>query len=182
MSFQTYLDTVKAQTGKTVADFRTLAAEQGLSRHGEVVAWLKQEFGLGHGHATAVAGALLKADHFRTPKDSKVEAIFSGKKAVWRGVYDTLRATVDGFGNDLDIAPTDSYVSLRRGGRKFAIVQPGAAFLDLGIKRKGAEPTERFEAAGSWNSMVTHRVRITGAAQVDAEVLDWLRAAYEGAS
>ena len=55
MSFQAYLDTVKEQTGKTVADFKMLAAEKGLSKHGEVVAWLRQDFGLGHGHATAVA-------------------------------------------------------------------------------------------------------------------------------
>ena len=37
MSFQAYLDTVKEQTSKTVADFRTLADQKGLSKHGEVV-------------------------------------------------------------------------------------------------------------------------------------------------
>lgn len=181
MSFQAYLDTVKEQTGKTVADFKMLAAEKGLSKHSEVVAWLRQDFGLGHGHATAVAAALLKADHFKTPKDDRAEALFSGKKAVWKDTYAALLGTVNGFGDDVDIAPTDSYVSLLRGQSKFAIVQPGAAFIDLGIKRKGVEPTERFKAAGTWNSMVTHRLRITDAAQIDAEVLDWLRAAYQTA-
>jgi Domain of unknown function (DUF4287)/Domain of unknown function (DUF5655) len=181
MSFQAYLETVKEQTGKTVADFKTLAAEKGLSKHGEVVAWLKQDFGLGHGHATAVAAALLNANHFNTPKDDKMEAVFSGKKAVWKDTYAALLETVNGFGDDVDIAPTDSYVSLLRGQRKFAIVQPGVAFLDLGIKRKSVEPTERFKAAGTWNSMVTHRLRITDAAQIDAEVLDWLRRAYQTA-
>lgn len=181
MSFQAYLDTVKEQTGKTVADFRALAAKRGLTKHGEIVAWLKQEFGLGYGHATAVAAALLRADPFKSPKGEKVEAIFSGRRAIWRGLYDTLWTTVGQLGDDLDIAPTDSYVSLRRSGRKFAIVQPGAAFLDLGIKRRGVEPTERFQVAGSWNSMVTHRVRLTDAAQIDTEVLDWLRAAYQNA-
>jgi len=111
-----------------------------------------------------------------------VDAIFSGKKAVWKDTYEKLLAAVQDFGDDVDIAPTDTYVSVLRGRSKVAIVQPGAAFLDLGIKRRGADATERFEAAGTWNSMVTHRVRITDAAQIDAEVMDWLRAAYEGAN
>jgi hypothetical protein len=41
--------------------------------------------------------------------------------------------------------------------------------MDVGIKLKGEEPTERLTRAGSWNSMVTHRVRIADAAQLDAD-------------
>jgi hypothetical protein len=183
MSFQAYLDTVKAQTGKTVADFRILAAEKGLSKHGEIVKWLKVDFALGHGHATAITAALLKPEVQKTPQDDRVNAIFSGKKALWRDTYEALLKAVNGFGDDVKIAPTDTYVSLLREPKrgKIAIVQPGATFLDLGIKRKGVEATPRFGAAGSWNSMVTHRVRITDASQIDAEVLDWLEQAYQNA-
>jgi len=39
----------------------------------------------------------------------------------------------------------------------------------------------RVEPSGSWNSMVTHRVRVTDPAQVDAELIGWLRAAYDAA-
>lgn len=183
MSFQAYLDTVKEQTGKTVADFRTLADEQGLNQHGEVVRWLKDDFALGHGHATAVAAALLKAGHATTPPDTKIGAVFSGKKAVWRPIYDALWSALQGFGDDVGTAPTDTYVSFIRGPKrgKIAIVQPGAGHLDIGIKRKGVKATGRFEAAGAWNSMVTHRVRIVDASQIDTELMEWLRAAYESA-
>ena len=104
MSFQAYLDTVKEQTGKTVADFRTLADQKGLSKHGEVVRWLKDDFALGHGHATAVAAALLKAGHATTPPDAKIGAVFSGKKVVWRPIYDVLWSAVQGFGDDVGTA------------------------------------------------------------------------------
>lgn len=181
MSFQAYLDSVQKQTGKTVTDFRAESGEKGLTKHGEIVTWLKTEYNLGHGHANAVAAALLKAGHVTAPQDERVNRVFSGKKAVWKDTYEKLLEAVRGFGDDVDIAPTDTYVSVLRGRGKVVIVQPGAAFLDLGIKRRGAEPTERFEAAGTWNSMVTHRVRITDAAQIDAEVMEWLRAAYEAA-
>ena len=68
MSFQAYLDTIKAKTGKSPDDFRTLAKEKGFIDAGtiapgvkatEITDWLKSEFALGHGHAMAIY-ALLK--------------------------------------------------------------------------------------------------------------------------
>ncbi len=58
MSFQAYIDNIKAKTGKTPGDFRDLLAEQGLlnpdMKTGELVAWLKENFELGHGHSMAI--------------------------------------------------------------------------------------------------------------------------------
>ncbi|HET9430792.1 MAG TPA: DUF5655 domain-containing protein, partial [Chitinophagaceae bacterium] len=51
--------------------------------------------------------------------------------------------------------------------------------MDIGIKLKGKETTERFEAAGTWNTMMTHRVRISDPKQIDRELVNWLRNAYE---
>ena len=68
MSFQAYLDTIQAKTGKTPEDFTRLAASKGFYENGkiasgikatEITDWLKEEFGLGHGHAMAIY-ALLK--------------------------------------------------------------------------------------------------------------------------
>lgn len=68
MSFQAYLDNIKAKTGRSPSDFRRLAAQKGFTvngklragvKAGEIVAWLKAGFGLGHGHAMAIY-ALLK--------------------------------------------------------------------------------------------------------------------------
>jgi len=58
MTFQAYLDTIEAKTGKRPPDFLALARKRGLVRPGlkagELVAWLKEDFGLGHGHAMAL--------------------------------------------------------------------------------------------------------------------------------
>jgi len=71
MSFQAYLDNIQAKTGKTPADFKKLAEEKGFISKGKlhpdvkagaIVAWLKEDFELGHGHAMALY------------------ALFSGKK------------------------------------------------------------------------------------------------------
>lgn len=58
MTFQAYLDNIEAKTGKTSADFKMLAKKKGLLepgvKAGQIVAWLKKDFGLGHGHAMAI--------------------------------------------------------------------------------------------------------------------------------
>ncbi|MBA3812387.1 MAG: DUF4287 domain-containing protein [Caulobacteraceae bacterium] len=68
MSFQAYLDTIKAKTGKSPDDLRAYAAGKGWTeggtlrpgvKAGAIVADLKAQLGLGHGHAMAVV-ALLK--------------------------------------------------------------------------------------------------------------------------
>lgn len=68
MSFQAYLDNIQAKTGKAPDDFHKLAVQRKLAdangllpgvKAGQVIAWLKDDFGLGHGHAMAIV-ALLK--------------------------------------------------------------------------------------------------------------------------
>lgn len=58
MTFQAYIDNIQKKTGKTPDDFRRLAEKKGLLKTGvkagEIVAWLKEEHGLGHGHAMAI--------------------------------------------------------------------------------------------------------------------------------
>ena len=58
MTFQAYLDNIQKKTGKTPDDFFTLAKKKkligpGLTA-GRLIAWLKDDFGLGHGHAMAI--------------------------------------------------------------------------------------------------------------------------------
>ncbi len=185
MSFQAYLDNIQAKTGKTPQDFRVLAEQKGLLREGvktgQIVSWLKQDFGLGHGHAMAIVLTLQNATQPRSTKDEQIAKHFGGDKAKWRKPYDQLLTQVSKFGPDVSVAPTHSYISILRKGKKFAIVQVTSDRLDIGIKLKGAETTDRFEAAGAWNSMVTHRVRISDPKQIDAQVLARLKQAFEKA-
>ncbi len=58
MSFQAYLDNIKAKTGKTPEDFMKTAKAKGLLRPDmkatELIQLLDQEYGLGRGHSMAV--------------------------------------------------------------------------------------------------------------------------------
>lgn len=63
MSFQAYIENIKIKTGKTPDDFKQLGEEKGYLQNGQLVKtvkateitdWLKEDFGLGHGHAMAL--------------------------------------------------------------------------------------------------------------------------------
>ena len=63
MSFQAYIENIKIKTGKTPEDFKQLGEEKGFLQNGQLVKtvkateitdWLKEDFGLGQGHAMAI--------------------------------------------------------------------------------------------------------------------------------
>jgi hypothetical protein len=181
-AFQSYLDNIKARTGLTPKDFRKLAKQKGLVSAREITAWLKADYGLGYGHAGAIYYTIAHADDAQAGPEDKIGKLFMGNKVKWRKTYDALEAKVRKFGADIEVSPNMTYINLCRGARKFAIVQATVERLDIGIKLKGVQPTGRFEAAGSWNAMVTHRVRIADPKQIDKELLTWLRQAYDAAA
>ena len=63
MSFQAYIDNIKAKTGVTPEGFRKLAEQKGFMQNGklgpetkagQIIKWLNDDFDLGHGHAMAI--------------------------------------------------------------------------------------------------------------------------------
>ena len=54
MTYKAYIDNIEAKTGKTPDDYLRAAKEKGIVKYGDLLKWLKSEFGLGHGHANAI--------------------------------------------------------------------------------------------------------------------------------
>lgn len=57
MSFQAYLDAIEKKTGKTPKELLELAQKKGFTpetKATEIITWLKDDFGLGRGHAMAL--------------------------------------------------------------------------------------------------------------------------------
>lgn len=170
---------LKEKTGKSLEQWVKLAASSKRTKHGELVKFLKDDHGLTHGYANLVAHRTLKSDAGSSDEGELVEAQYAGAKAALRPWYDALLAQVSEFGGDVEVAPKKAYVSLRR-GKQFAIVQPSTATrLDIGINLKGRAPSGRLEASGSFNSMVSHRVRVSKSEEIDKELIGWLREAYD---
>ena len=173
---------MKEKTGKTLAQWVKIGKAAKLEKHGQIVKFLKGDHGMTHGFANLVAHHVLReAEGGAAGGDDLVGAQYSGKKEALRPIYDALIAAVQKFGGDVEVSPKKSYVSLRR-SKQFALIQPSTATrVDVGINLKGDEPTGRLEASGSFNAMVSHRVRVESKKDVNAELKKWLKEAYSRA-
>ena len=69
MSFQAYLDAVEDKTGKTPRELVAEAGERGFgpgTKAGEILAWLKDDYGLGRGHGMAMVHVITKGPQIDT--------------------------------------------------------------------------------------------------------------------
>ncbi|MBL7682765.1 MAG: DUF4287 domain-containing protein [Flavipsychrobacter sp.] len=185
MSFQAYIDNIKAKTGKTPEDFRKLAEKKGLLKPGvkagEILNWLKEEYGLGHGHAMAIYTVFKGLKEAKKDVKGMLAKHFGGEKEKWRPAYDAMMKKINSFGSDVGTDIVISYISLLRGSRRFAIIQVTKDKLMIGLKLKGISPGDRYEPAGNWNAMMTHKVAIISSQEIDKDLYDKLLKAYEQA-
>jgi predicted transport protein len=185
----TMIANLASKTGRTLDEWVEVALGSGLEKHGQIVGMLKAEHGVSHGYANLIAHAArgsssvsvaAGSDAPPTDQPDLIDAQYQGKEDL-RPLYEQITAAVEAFGGDVELAPKKSYVGLRR-STQFGLVQPSTKTrLDIGLKLRDAAASERLEASGSWNAMVTHRVRVTRPEEVDDELLGWLRRAYEEA-
>jgi predicted transport protein len=170
-------------TGRSLDAWLALLKDRKGEKHGAIVASLKSDHGMTHGYANLVAHKLLKSDAGSAADDGTdlVAAQYAGAKAPLRPIHDRLRKAIAAFGGDAEFAPKKAYVSVRR-SKQFAIIQPSTATrLDLGLNLKNVDPVGRLEAAGTWNTMVTHRVKLATESDVDGELIAWIKQAYDRA-
>ena len=172
---------LEANTGKSLAEWIKIALSSGEEKHRPMLNFLKDNHGLTYGFANLVAMKARKADAGSVENQDDLITEQYAKKPELKPIYDSLMKQIQAFGKDVEIAPKKAYVSLRH-KKQFGIIQPSTKTrLDVGINLKGTEPTDRLEASGSFNAMVSHRVRVTDIKQVDDELVAWLKAAFDAA-
>lgn len=179
----TMIRNLEEKTGKPLEAWVKLTQKQKLAKHGAIMTWLKGEHALSHGYANLIALESLKGSAVIGGDDAALlDAQYAGAKSALRPLYDKLAAAIAKFGSDVEFAPKKSNVSVRR-AKQFALLQPSTATrFDVGIQLKGTPAKGRLEASGSFSAMVSHRVRVESAKDIDAELIGWLKQAYGAAS
>ncbi|MEM8908681.1 MAG: DUF4287 domain-containing protein [Bacteroidota bacterium] len=174
MSLETMINNMPEKTGKSLEEWLALLQTHQFGKHSEAMNFLKKEHGLTHGYANTIVLLSKKANE--TPVDL-VEVQYQGKENL-RSIYERLIAVMTALGEDVNVVPKKSTVSLTR-KKQFALIKPATkSRIDLGLKLKDWPTTERLENSGPFGTMCTHRVRLTAAEQVDEELINWLKEAY----
>ncbi len=176
---------IEQRYGKPLGEWIAIVRESGLTKHTDIVAMLKSRYGMSHGSAHRLALKAREADAASIVKAAEasgrdpVDDLYSGKKADLKPLHDALMTAITTFGDDIELAPKKGYMSLRR-KKQFAMIQPTTATrIDLGLNLKDVPTTERLESAASFNALFTHRVRVNTINDVDAELVAWLKQAYD---
>ncbi|MEO8302887.1 MAG: DUF5655 domain-containing protein [Betaproteobacteria bacterium] len=181
----TQLANIETRTGKSLAQLVKLARASGLEKHGELRDRLKQDLGIGYGDANTLAHHVLdsggpgSASPAAPSIDESVASYYSGPKAALRPIHEKLMAAIGKFGT-FKIAPKKSYVSLRR-KKQFAMIGPATnTAVEVGLNTTALSAGGRLVAFPP-GGMCNFKVRLAGPAEVDAELLGWIRKAFDGA-
>jgi hypothetical protein len=57
-----YFPSIERKYGRPIPEWQNLIRSSGLTKHMELVNWLKSEHGMGHGHANALVAHTLRED------------------------------------------------------------------------------------------------------------------------
>ncbi|MBK9925570.1 MAG: DUF4287 domain-containing protein [Anaerolineales bacterium] len=179
----TQLANIQKKTGMSLAELSAFVKKSGLSKHGEIRDMLKEKLGLGHGDANALVHAIFESDGARAAKgksaDTVLDEIYTGPKAGFRPIHETLMKHMDRFG-EFEIAPKKGYVSLRR-KKQFAMIGPKTnTRFEVGINAKELPKNPRLVEQPK-GSMCNYIVNLTDVNQVDVDLIKWLKSAYESA-
>ena len=181
----TQIANIQKKTGKSLDELRKLIEKSGLVKHGEIRDMLKEKLGLGHGDANSLVHYARQTDGQSAAEaagastDDVLDGIYAGAKAPLRPIHDALMKEIDRFGA-FEIAPKKGYVSLRR-KKQFAMIGPATnTRVEVGLNMKGVKGTERLAELPP-GQMCQYKVKLTAQADVDAQLVGWIRKAYDAA-
>jgi predicted transport protein len=179
-SAATMIENLKSKTGHSLDEWKPLIAKQKFAKHGEIVKFLKETHQVTHGYASEIALKVLASDaDSATDTAQLVENQYKGKEHL-KPFYDKLIAAVKGFGGDFEIAPKKAYVSLKR-KKQFIILNPASkSRFEIGFNLKGVEPKGKLEAEKP-DGICSHKINLTDIKEIDAEVISWIKMAFDKA-
>ena len=179
----TQLANIQKKTGKSLDELYAWLESTGLRKHGELRDAAKTELGLGHRDANTLVTLYLRSSGAAAAPAASpgaaVDEIYVGAKAALRPVHDRLMTAIESFG-PFDIAPKKSYLSLRR-KKQFVMIGPKTnTRFEVGINAKDLKKNARLLEQPK-GSMCNYIVNVTDAKEVDSELVEWIKTAYEGA-
>jgi hypothetical protein len=169
---------VLERSGKPVEYWIDLLKKAKLEQHKEIVDFLKSEHGFTHGFANFISLRANKADAASNAAKDLVTNQYKGKEKL-KPIYEKLLRAINAFGKDITITPKKETVSIIR-KRQFVLIKPATPKrMDLGLKINDKPADGRLENSGPFGAMCTHRVKLNSVDDVDKQLIEWMKEAYD---
>lgn len=174
------IENLQKNTGKSLDEWTEVVKSGNFEKHSAILQFLKESHGLTHGYANLIAHKAKGSDADSAEnKDDLISRQYQGKEH-FKLVYDRLLADILLLGDDIETAPKNSYVSLRR-KKQFATLNPATkSRFEIGLNLKGQESRGKLVDEKP-NAMCSHKINLSGLEDIDDEVLEWIKMAYDNA-
>lgn len=101
-------------TGKSLGEWIAMIKAQNLNKHGEIIKFSKEQHAFTHGFANLVAHKTNESDAASAENADDLIIRLYEEKEHFRPMHEQIMNSIQSFGNDIEIAPKNAYVSLRR--------------------------------------------------------------------
>ncbi|KAA3631478.1 MAG: DUF4287 domain-containing protein [Calditrichaeota bacterium] len=167
------------KTGKDLKHWIKIVKKSKIEKHSEIIKFLKSEHDFTHGFANFVSLKARESDAGSIEDKTLLDTQYSKGKEELRPLFELIESKIKKFGSDIEIVPKKANVSFKT-KKQFALVQPSTKTrIDVGLKLKDFPVKGRLKDSGSFGTMCTHRIEVTTKKDIDKELLDYLKKAYE---
>ena len=174
-------ESLAARTGRSLEQWLAVVRSSGLDPldQAAVRGWLRREHGVPQNSQWAIADAAAREAGWVRPTVAEyVDRQYTGPKAALRPIYDALAAAIGRLGDDVSVEGRGGYTPFVRGRQFAAVAAATRDRVDLGLRFTDPPASARLQPGGG-PGQATHKVSLRSVPEVDAEVEDLLRAAYE---
>ena len=186
---QKWVAELKDKTGRSLEEWLALVKKEGPKDEKLRREWLKTKYKLGTNGAWWIAeraegkGGDDSPEAYLKSATKYVEEQYAGPKEKLRPIFEELLKLGRSMGDDVRVCPCKTIVPLYR-EHVFAQIKPTTnSRVDFGFALthyKGKLPKRLIDTGGlAKKDRVTHRIELSSASQIDAEVKKWLKTAYD---
>ena len=173
-------DSLAARTGKSLEQWLALVRSCGVDPLDQAAVrnWLRCEHGVPQNSQWAIADAAAREAGWVRPTVSEyVDRQYAGPKAALRPIYDALATVIGQLGSGVTVEGRSTYTPFVRGRQFAAIAAAASDRVDLGLRFCDPPQAPRLQPGGG-PGQATHKVSLRDVSEVDAEIVQLLRAAY----
>lgn len=186
---QKWIAELKPKTGRSLDEWIALVKKDGPKDLASRRSWLKSKHHLGTNSAWWIGDRAEGVGHeedspenYLAAATEYVDAQYAGKKLALRPLFKELFKLGRSLGPDVKVCPCKTMVPLYR-NHVFAQIKPTTnSRIDLGLcftTYKGKLPKRIIDTGGlAKKDRITHRIEVTSADHIDAELAKWLKLAY----
>jgi len=174
-----FIAAAKELTGKTIEQWMGTLKPTGLTKMKETTDFLKKEKGIGHMHATFIAGIF--GNDGKPVYDSAVlfDAHFEGRPEK-KKLYDRVEELVKTTFSEVQIVPTKGYISFRN-KREFAVARINNKEIRIGLDLEDTPFDAYVQKAKSLGTMprISHMVEVTESSEINDDLNQKLKEANQ---